>query len=169
MTKWSDLKYYQCRSDSWSQSQSSHSCFISCFVKYLLDQGIKFVVSWGGAVCRDVERAPFCTGFGVANVVGARVGGVVETEFDDGACWPPLGCRPTLPARIDRWGRVLASADVDNIDSEDSSAMVDTLPTGWTLKINLITWKFILVFIGDLLQKECSTLQSCCKIYQSDH
>jgi hypothetical protein len=120
-------------------------------VKYLADQGIKFVVNCGGAVCLEVTladrlRLPLVVeGLGGAKVA-ADVGGVLfevsELELwlaEAGvACCPPLGCRPTLPARTILGGltdpRLLASAEVDRGASEDSSAMVDTWPLGCGLK-----------------------------------
>ena len=35
--RWKSHSRRQWRSDSWSQSHSEHSCFISCFVKYFAD------------------------------------------------------------------------------------------------------------------------------------
>ena len=68
----------------------------------------------------------------VAAVVIAAVVVASELLLTE-ACWPPLGCLPTLPARailcVRTEPKVLASADEDN-DSTDSSAIGVTLPIG---------------------------------------
>ena len=62
-------------------------------MKYLADQGIKAVVSCGGAVCLIEEfgpkfRVPFWAGFGVAKVAGV---GVSAGGVDDGLLPAPVG------------------------------------------------------------------------------